>query len=68
MGRTVLVTVEAWLRYFTLKALLLYPPHATVIRLHGRGVSYDFLLIPEPAGLLGLREVAGLVGRIRHSG
>ncbi len=51
------------LGYFTLKALLLYPPHAIVMRLHGR------LLRCYPhtgnGGFTGLCEVAGLVGRIR---
>ncbi len=41
------------LDYFYLKALLLYPPHAIVIRLHGHG-SYVVVLIPETADLLGL--------------
>ncbi len=68
MRRTIVVTVEARLRCSTLKALLLYPPHTIVVRPYGHGVSYVFLLIPEPAGLLDLREVAGQVGRIRHSG
>ncbi len=54
------------LGYFTLKALLLYPPHAIVMRLHGRD-SYVVILIRETADLLGCR-VAGLVGRIRHPG
>ncbi len=48
-------------------ALLFYPPHAILMRLHGRG-SYVVILIPETADLLGLREVAGLVGRIRQTG
>ncbi len=47
------VVVEAWRLghpriapgYFTLKALLLYPPHAIVMRLHGRD-SYVVSLIP----------------------
>ncbi len=55
------------LGYFTLKALLLYPPHAIVMRLHGRD-SYVVILTPETADLLGCREVTGLVGRIRHPG
>ncbi len=41
------------LGYFTLKALLLYPPHAIVMRLHGRD-SYVVILIPGTADLLGL--------------
>ncbi len=61
----VVVVVEAWrlelpeghpriaLDYFTLKALLLYPPHAIVMRLHGCD-SYVVILIPETADLLGL--------------
>ncbi len=58
----VFVAVEAWrleghpsiaLDYFTLKALLLYPPHAIVMRLHGRD-SYVVIPIPETADLLGL--------------
>ncbi len=55
------------LGYFTLKALLLYPPHAIVMRLHGRD-NYVVILMLETADLLGCREVAGLVGRIRHPG
>ncbi len=38
---------------FTLKTLLLYPPHAIVMRLHGRD-SYVVILIPETMDLLGL--------------
>ncbi len=41
------------LGYLTLKALLLYPPHAKVMRLHERD-SYVAILIPETADLLGL--------------
>ncbi len=41
------------LGYFALKVLLLYPPHAIVLRLHGCG-SYVVILIPETADLLGL--------------
>ncbi len=41
------------LGYLTLKALLLYPPHAIVLRLHGHE-SYAVILIPETADLLGL--------------
>ncbi len=41
------------LGYFTLKALLLYPPHAIVMKLYGRD-SYVVILILETAGLLGL--------------
>ncbi len=41
------------LGYFTVKALLFYPPHATAMRLHGRD-SYVVILIPETADLLGL--------------
>ncbi len=36
------------LGYFTLKALLLYPPHAIVMRLHGRD-SYVVIVILETA-------------------
>ncbi len=39
--------------YFILKALLLHPPHAIVMRLHGRD-SYVVILISETADLLGL--------------
>ncbi len=35
------------------------------MRLHGRD-SYVAILIPETTDLLGWREVADLVGRIRH--
>ncbi len=55
------------LDYFTLKALLLFPPHAILMRLHGRD-SCIVILEPEAADLLGLGEVAGLAGRIHHSG
>ncbi len=41
------------LGYFTLKALLLYPPHAIVLRLHECDVSYGVILIPETVDLLG---------------
>ncbi len=41
------------LGFFTLKALLLFPPHAIVMRLHVRD-SYVVILIPETADLLGL--------------
>ncbi len=44
--------------YVTLKALLLYPPHATVMRFHGPD-SHVVILIPE---------VTGMVGRIHHPG
>ncbi len=40
-------------RSFTLKALLLYPPHAKVIRSQERGVSYIAIIIPVKADLLG---------------
>ncbi len=62
---TAAVVVEAWrlelneghlkiaLGYFALKVLLLYPPHAIVMRLHGCG-SYVVILIPETEDLLGL--------------
>ncbi len=33
------------LGYFTLEALLLYPPRAIVMRLHRRDVSYAVILI-----------------------
>ncbi len=61
----VVFVVEAWrlelpeghpritLGYFTLKALLFYPPHAIVMRLHGRD-SYVVILVPDMADLLGL--------------
>ncbi len=38
----------------TLKTLLLFPPHAIVMRLNGREASYVFILIPETVNLLGL--------------
>ncbi len=41
------------LGYLTLKSLLLYPPHAIVLRLRGRD-SYAVVLIPETADLVGL--------------
>ncbi len=41
------------LGYITLKALLLYPPHTIVVRLHGRD-KYVVILIQETADLLGL--------------
>ncbi len=53
----VVVVAEAWrlefipriaLGYFTLKAFLLYPPHAILMRLSGRD-SYVVILIPETA-------------------
>ncbi len=46
------------LDYFTLNTLLIYPPHAIVMRLHGRDI-YVVILIPETADLLVYREVAG---------
>ncbi len=58
-----IVVVEAWrleltrrtaLDDFTLKALLLYPPYAIVVRLHGRDASYVAIFILETADLLGL--------------
>ncbi len=45
--------VGSALGYFTLKALLLYPPHAIGVRLHVRD-SYVLIFIPETADLLGL--------------
>ncbi len=45
--------VGSALGYFTLKALLLYPPHAIIMRLHVRD-SYVVILIPETADILGL--------------
>ncbi len=39
--------------YFTLKALLLYPPHAVVMTLHGHD-SFVVTLIKETADLLDL--------------
>ncbi len=62
------VVVEAWrleiteirrriaLGFFTLKALMLCPPHAIVMRLQGYDVSYVVTLSPETANLLGLQE------------
>ncbi len=41
------------LGYFTLQALLLHPPHAIVMGLHGRD-SYVVILVPETVDLLGL--------------
>ncbi len=41
------------LGYFILKAFLLYPPPAMVVRLHGRDNYVDFL-IPEMVDLLDL--------------
>ncbi len=35
------------LGYFAFKALLLYPPHEIVMRLHGCGVSYVDIPTPE---------------------
>ncbi len=58
-----IVVVEAWrleltrrtaLGYFTLKALLLYPTYAIIVKLHGRDVSYVAIFLPETADLLGL--------------
>ncbi len=37
----------------SIPALLLYPPHAIVLKLHGRE-SNIAILVPETAGLLGL--------------
>ncbi len=37
--------------YVNIKALLLHPPHAIVMRLHGRD-SYVVILIPETVDLL----------------
>ncbi len=54
--------------YFTLKALLLYPWHTIEMRLHGRDGSHVVSVIREKVDLLGMREVANLVGRIRHPG
>ncbi len=51
-----------------LKALLLKLRHAIVMRLYGRGVCCVFIPIPETQYLVSLREVAGLVGRIRLYG
>ncbi len=42
------------LGFVALKALLLYPPHAIILRLHGCDVSYVVILIPETVDLLGL--------------
>ncbi len=39
---------------FTLKALLIYPPHAVVMRLHGCDVGYVVILILKAVDLLGL--------------
>ncbi len=49
------------LSYFSLRALLPYPPHAIVMRLHGRDVGYVVTLIRKKADLLGMWEVAGPV-------
>ncbi len=40
--------------FFTLKALLPYPSHAIVMRLHRRDVTYAVILIPKTVDLLGL--------------
>ncbi len=40
--------------YFSLNALLLYPSHAIVKRLHGHDASNVVILIPKTADLLGL--------------
>ncbi len=42
---------------------MINPPHAIETVLHGRNVSYVVILIPGTVDLLGLWEVAGLVGR-----
>ncbi len=42
------------LDYLTLKALLIYPPHAIVMRMYGLDVCYVDILLPEAAVLLGL--------------
>ncbi len=55
------------LGYLTLKAPLLYPPQAIVMRLHGHD-SYVVILIPKTRYLLGLREAADPVGMNRHPG
>ncbi len=55
-------TVKKILGYFTLKALLLYPPHAMLMRLHRRGVSYVVIFKPELSDLLALCELTGMVG------
>ncbi len=39
------------LSYLTCKALMIYPPQATVMRMHGRDVSYVVIFIPETADL-----------------
>ncbi len=44
---------------------MLYPPHAKSTRLHGRDVTYVVTLTLEMADLLDLRELTGLVGKIR---
>ncbi len=46
---------------------MLNPPHAIVVRLYGRE-SYIIILLPEMVDLLDLRDVAGLIDRIRHPG
>ncbi len=55
------------LDYFALKAILLFPPHATVMRLHGCD-SYVVILMTVTVELLTLWEDASLVGRIHHPG
>ncbi len=53
------------LGYFISKELLLYPPHAVVIRLQGRIGRHVVILMPETADLLRLRGEAGLVCKTR---
>ncbi len=43
---------------------MLHPPHAIVMTLHGRDI-YAVIPIPETADLMGTREVAGVVGRVK---
>ncbi len=54
--------------YFTLKALLHHPWHTIVMWVHGRDGSRIVSVIPHTVDLLDMREVADLVGRIRHPG
>ncbi len=49
------VTLEQrYFGFFMFKELLLYPPQAIVMKLHGRDISYVVIFILETVGLLGL--------------
>ncbi len=56
------------LGHLCLNALLLFPLHSIVMRLHERDGSRVVILTPDTADLLVLQDEVGLVCGVRHRG